>query len=108
MKRTKNYKKWWAKSIPLLSRIPLIVYKVSLRPIVALINLAIFKLNVEYGIRLKITFIINYFPGILNVIPLQLLAYHIAKNRGLSVDAQSNEGREYISDHDSSLNSPEK
>lgn len=46
--------------------------------------------------------------GILNVIPLQLLAYHIAKNRGLSVDAQGVEREEHSLDPDSSLNSPEK
>ena len=46
--------------------------------------------------------------GILNVIPLQLLAYHIAKNRGLSVDAQGNEREEHSLETDSSLNSPEK
>ena len=46
--------------------------------------------------------------GILNVIPLQLLAYHIAKNRGLSVDAHGGEREENSLDPDSSLNSPEK
>ena len=46
--------------------------------------------------------------GILNVIPMQLLAYHIAKNRGLTVDAQSNQERDHCSDQDSSLNSPDK
>merc|ERR1719322_1347383 len=49
---------------------------------------------------------VDCLQGILSVIPLQLLAYHIAKNRGLSVDAQGN--LEDASANDVSLNSPEK
>ena len=48
------------------------------------------------------------FEGILNVIPMQLLAYHIAKNRGLEVDAQANQALDHCSDHDSSFSSPVK
>ena len=39
---------------------------------------------------------------------MQLLAYHIAKNRGLTVDAQANQERDHCSDQDSSFNSPAK
>merc|ERR1719322_1067566 len=51
---------------------------------------------------------VDCLQGILSVIPLQLLAYHIAKNRGLSVDAQASDGDVQCSDNDTSLNSPEK
>lgn len=62
----------------------------------------------KYAISLPNT--VDCLQGILNVIPLQLLAYHIAKNRGLSVDAEANKGKDHCSDdHDSTLlNSPEK
>lgn len=60
----------------------------------------------EYSITVPHT--VDCLQGILNVIPLQLLAYHIAKNRGLSVDAQGNEREEHSLETDSSLNSPEK
>merc|ERR1719167_366627 len=58
----------------------------------------------EYSITVPRT--VDCLQGILNVIPLQLLAYHIAKNRGLSVDAQGTDGNDQ--DNDVSLNSPEK
>ena len=58
----------------------------------------------EYSITVPHT--VDCLQGILNVIPLQLLAYHIAKNRGLSVDAQGAEGNDH--DNDVLLNSPEK
>ena len=65
--------------------------------------------NITYITILKIKEIIsNNFSGILNVIPLQLMAYHIAKNRGLSVDTPANHDGGQSSESDSMLNSPEK